>query len=251
MQLSVLASLVLCHQGHKQLQEAAEIFRSTTSNIEWSLVRLTTAEDTLLVVVIPGTNDIPDVRMDIDIIRSAVRPKDGIRAYSEADMGSAASFLDARLVLPYATFQAQVTWPEQRVHRGFYRGYLSIRDELLARVSESDEKLLIVGHSLGGAVGILAAVDLNFNLGKQVHLVTLGSPRVGNAAFIDACQRRIVSHTRLVHGWDPVPRHPWPVWGYRHHTNARHIGRWPVPLIPNIKHHLIASYGAILARLNI
>lgn len=246
MRLSILASLVLCHQGHKRLQEAAEFYRSTASNIEWSLVRLTTDEGTLTAVVIPGTNDIPDVKMDFDIIRSAVRPKEGVRAYSE----DAASFLDARFVQPYA-YHAQVTWPEQRVHRGFYRGYLSIRDELLAQVSESDEQVLIVGHSLGGAVGVLAAVDLNFNLGKQVHLVTLGSPRVGNAAFIDACQRRIASHTRLVHGWDPVPRHPWPVWGYRHHTNARHIGRWPIPLIPNIKHHLIASYDAMLARLNI
>jgi hypothetical protein len=251
MQLSVLASLVLCHQGHKRLQDAAEVFRSTASNIEWSLVQLTTADGSLLVVVIPGTNDIPDVKMDVDIIRSAVRPKDGIRAYSDDPASTTASFLDAQFVLPYASYHAQVTWPEQRVHRGFYRGYLSIRDELLARVSESEEKVLIVGHSLGGAVGMLAAVDLNFNLGRPIHLVTLGSPRVGNAAFIDACQRRIASHTRLVHGWDPVPRHPWPVWGYRHHTKARHIGRWPVPLIPNIRHHLIASYDAMLARLNI
>ena len=248
MQLSVLASLVLCHQGHKKLPEAAEIFRSTASNIEWSLVRLTNAEGALLVVVIPGTNDIPDVRMDIDIIRSAVRPKAGIRAYVESESNTANSFLDAQLVQPYA-YHAQVTWPEQRVHRGFYRGYLSIRDELLGRISESNEQVLIVGHSLGGAVGVLAAVDVNFNLGKQIHLVTLGSPRVGNAAFIEACQRRIASHTRLVHGWDPVPRHPWPIWGYRHHTKARHIGRWPVPLLPDIRHHLIASYDAMLARL--
>jgi hypothetical protein len=251
MQLSVLASLVLCHQGHKQLTEAAEIFRSTASNIEWSFVRLTTADGTLLVIVIPGTNDIPDIRMDIDIIRSAVRPKEGIHAYSEDGGGSDASLLDSRLVLPYASAQAQVTWPEQRVHRGFYRGYLSIRDELLAQVSGTDEQILIVGHSLGGAVGVLAAVDLNFNLSRDIHLVTLGSPRVGNAAFIEACQRRIASHTRLVHGWDPVPRHPWPIWGYRHHTAARHIGRRPIPLIPDIRHHLIASYDAMLARLNI
>ena len=246
MRLSILASLVLCHQGHKQLQEAAELHRSTASNIEWSLNRLTTGEESWLAVVIPGTNDIPDVRMDFDIVRSAVRPKAGISAYSE----NAVRLLDAQMVQPYA-YHAQVTWPEQRVHRGFYRGYLSIRDELLERVSASDEQVIIVGHSLGGAVGVLAAVDLNFNLGRQIHLVTLGSPRVGNAAFVEACQRRIASHTRLVHGWDPVPRHPWPVWGYRHHTSARHIGRWPIPLIPNIKHHLIASYDAMLERLNI
>lgn len=250
MRLSILASLVLCHQGHKRLQEASEIYRSTTSNIEWSLVRLTNDKRPLLAVVIPGTNDIPDVKMDIDIIRSAVHPGKGIRAYSEEATNTATSFLDARLVEPYA-YHAQVTWPEQRVHRGFYRGYLAIRDELLAQIPPSDEPVLIVGHSLGGAIGVLAAVDLNFNLGKQIHLVTLGSPRVGNAAFIDACQRRIASHTRLVHGWDPVPRHPWPIWGYRHHTNSRHIGRWPVPLIPNIKHHLIASYDAMLAQLNL
>jgi hypothetical protein len=250
MRLSVLASLVLCHQGHKQLREAAEIHRSTASNIEWSLIRLTTAESTLLAVVIPGTNDIPDIKMDIDIIRSAVRPKEGIRAYSESDASTAAGLLDAQLIQPYS-YHAQVTWPEQRVHRGFYRGYLSIRDELLVRIAEEDEQIVIVGHSLGGAVGLLAAVDLNFNLGRQIHLVTLGSPRVGNAAFMDACQRRIASHTRLVHGWDPVPRHPWPVWGYRHHTRARHIGRRPLPLLPDIRHHLIASYDAMLARLNI
>lgn len=250
MQLSILARLVLCHQGHKQLEQAIEIHRSTISNIEWSLVRLTTADETLLVIVIPGTNDIPDIRMDIDIFRSVVRPKEGLRAYIEPDANSAPNLLDARLVQPFA-YHAQAAWPEQRVHNGFYRGYLSVRDELLEQVSAADEQIVIVGHSLGGAVGVLAAVDLNFNLGRNIHLITLGSPRVGNAAFIEACQRRIASHTRLVHGWDPVPRHPWPVWGYRHHTAARHIGRRPIPLLPNIKHHLIASYDAMLERLNI
>lgn len=250
MRLSILASLVLCHQGHKQLEEAAEIHRSTVSNIEWSLTRLVIGDEAFLVVVIPGTNDIPDIRMDIDILRTAVRPKAGIRAYSAGETGSAADLLDATLVQPFA-YHAQAAWPEQRVHRGFYRGYFSIRDELLERIPASDEQIIVVGHSLGGAVGVLATVDLNFNLGRQIHLITMGSPRVGNAAFVEACQRRIASHTRIVHGWDPVPRHPWPVWGYRHHTTARHIGRARLPLIPNIAHHLIASYDTMLARMNI
>lgn len=258
MRLSVLASLVLCHQGYKQIHEAVELHRSTASNIEWSLFRLTTDKEPLLAVIIPGTNDIPDVKMDLDIIRSVVRPGKGVRAYGLTESGTsapdisttAASLLDPRLVQPYG-YNAQNTWPDQRVHRGFYRGYLSVRDELLAQLADTNEPIFVVGHSLGGAVGLLAAVDINFNLGKRVKLVTLGSPRVGNAPFVEACQRRIESHIRLVHGWDPVPRHPWPVWGYRHHTRARHIGRFRILLLPDIRHHLIASYDATLARLQL
>ena len=149
---------MLCHQGHKQIQEAAEIHRSTMSNIEWSLMRLVIGNEVLLAVVIPGTNDIPDVRMDIDILRSVVRPKAGVRAYSAGETDSVAGLLDATLVQPFS-YHAQAAWPEQRVHRGFYRGYLSIRDELLEQISASDEQIVVVGHSLGGAVGVLAAVD--------------------------------------------------------------------------------------------
>ncbi len=64
------------------------------------------------------------------------------------------------------------------------------------------------GHSLGGAVATLAAADFTtyfrdpiFPLSisthtlRQVHLMTFGSPRVGDKAFVQAMRTLMTAHT--------------------------------------------------------
>lgn len=71
------------------------------------------------------------------------------------------------------------------VHAGFLQTYNSIADELVAYVKELKEKnpeagLFITGHSLGGGMTTIAAVDLySFGI-KATTLVTMESPRIGN-----------------------------------------------------------------------
>ena len=59
----------------------------------------------------------------------------------------------------------------------------------------SATKLVVTGHSLGGAMATLFAMDLVVNEGvSDVSLVTFGSPRVGNAAFSDFVNKHSHGH---------------------------------------------------------
>ncbi len=113
------------------------------------------------------------------------------------------------------------------VHTGFYLDWQSIRSQV--RRAVGSRTVIIAGHSLGGALATLAAVEMH----EQVEeVVTFGSPRVGDAAFVDAYDQLIMSHTsRYVNDLDPVP---WvPLWcaGFRHVTpatwhNGQEWGPW-------------------------
>ena len=50
-------------------------------------------------------------------------------------------------------------------------------------------RVLCCGHSLGGALATLASAWASYEYpDADVRCVTLGSPRVGNPAFVDACR---------------------------------------------------------------
>src|SRR3954466_13526915 len=69
-----------------------------------------------------------------------------------------------------------------KVHEGF-KEYLDLLwKDLDPWIEVHPGRLLFTGHSLGAALGTLAA---SLKKPKTTKLVTLGSPRVGNAAFVD------------------------------------------------------------------
>jgi predicted lipase len=41
--------------------------------------------------------------------------------------------------------------------------------------------MIVNGHSLGGALAILAAVDIKLHFGRVNSVYTFGQPRVGNS----------------------------------------------------------------------
>ncbi len=101
----------------------------------------------------------------------------------------------------------KVVTGEQRVHKGFQEAFDAVRDEI-----ESDLKkhpgvpVYITGHSLGGALAILATRFLaSDSLGA---CYTFGSPRVGNSHFANSIKTPIY---RIVNAADIVPRVP-PAW---------------------------------------
>lgn len=75
-----------------------------------------------------------------------------------------------------------------KVHEGFYNAYSNLRPQLQTalqalRAKYPNYEFLVTGHSLGGALADLAAVD-SFSVfgsgGNRLDLVTFGEPRVGN-----------------------------------------------------------------------
>jgi triacylglycerol lipase len=100
-----------------------------------------------------------------------------------------------------------------RWHQGFVNAITEIWDPLYAEVSAlQDEKkrcFWITGHSLGGALAMLAAWLFMNKTMKPHQVYTFGAPMVGNkivaAAFEEELGKRI---NRYANGPDPVPLLP-------------------------------------------
>ena len=85
-------------------------------------------------------------------------------------------------------------------------GDLTFGEVLAQKLRENPEcKLILTGHSLGGAVAVLAAARLS-DLGvrpEQLEVVTFGAPAVGNEAFVSQYGSRF-QLTRIVMSGDPI-----------------------------------------------
>ena len=131
------------------------------------------------------------------------------------------------------------------VHMGFLHSWKMARrkvlPELLAlRKRHPDYPIHLVGHSLGGSVACLAALELRVSLGwDNVVVTTFGEPRVGNdrfARFVDDVFHLDVgsrveegSYRRVTHYKDPVPLLPLEEWGYRPHAGEIFIEKESLP----------------------
>jgi Lipase (class 3) len=121
---------------------------------------------------------------------------------------------------PYAPVPGRGT-----VHQGFQLVYLAVRANLIALLNAhaADHKqLLILGHSLGGALCGLAAPDL-LNQDSAASLspivYTLAEPRVGYDDFVTFYNTHVNVCYRLANVWDVVPHLPPDIAGYEHEGN--------------------------------
>lgn len=134
-----------------------------------------------------------------------------------------------------------VTKKEIKVHKGFFRSYLTIRDYILQRFNNT-KKLIIYGQSLGAAVATFAALDLKYNYPKIdiTRFITTGSPKVGNYAFKKSFNNYIQNYDRYVCGTDIVTTVPPKKLGFTHVNNSIHLGKKKG--LPSIKDHMVESY---------
>ncbi|KAI1341619.1 alpha/beta-hydrolase [Xylariaceae sp. FL0016] len=128
------------------------------------------------------------------------------------------------------------------VHMGFLASWNIARKEVLSKVKPLHEQypkypIYLVGHSLGGAVAALAALELKVILGwENIVVTTFGEPRVGNEGFADyldtvfelkSRRKRVDERTfrRITHVDDPIPLLPLSEWGYRSHSGEFFISK--------------------------
>lgn len=127
------------------------------------------------------------------------------------------------------------------VHMGFLSSWRHARKKVLPhlktlRQEHPDYPILLIGHSLGGAVAALAGLELKASLQwDNVVVTTFGEPRIGNAglarfvddvfeldANVDPEERH---YRRVTHVGDPVPLLPLSEWGFRPHAGEIFIGK--------------------------
>lgn len=86
--------------------------------------------------------------------------------------------------------------------------------------------LVLTGHSLGGAIAVLAAVMVHTQWQvdpRRMHVVTYGQPRVGDLAFVTWVNAQPWKTTRVVNENDRVPHLTFQGMGYYHHHTELHL----------------------------
>lgn len=93
-----------------------------------------------------------------------------------------------------------------KVHHGFMEAYRSVRDTILAEAKKTKcQRIIFTGHSLGAALAMLAALDVDYNVsGKEYVCYTFGAPKVGNDAFAKSYNKRVPETFRVVNIGDYI-----------------------------------------------
>ncbi|KAI0348027.1 alpha/beta-hydrolase [Trametopsis cervina] len=130
------------------------------------------------------------------------------------------------------------------VHSGFWKIYKGVKRRALEGIEKGKrehevKELVITGHSLGGAISSLLALDLltgadvprTLIQGIKLKIVGFGSPRAGNAGLVRVWRDAVAERRReegedsvveyLVKAYrDGVPSLPPASFGYRHFTDT-------------------------------
>jgi len=113
-------------------------------------------------------------------------------------------------------------FPGVGVHAGFLETYIEIQNFTIRSVDHAlslhpTASIDLTGHSLGGAVAVLAGADLAGNHKLPVEeIYTFGGPRIGNEAWAKLLKDNGITVWRLVHWDDPVPLLPPMLFSYHH-----------------------------------
>ena len=115
-----------------------------------------------------------------------------------------------------------------RVHAGFMRQYSSLRGPLvqyLVSLDCAEREILVTGHSLGGALATMFALELALAC-PRAHVVccAFSAPRTGNRAFVRAADRTPnLDITRVHVVGDIIPGMPY--FGYHHTSRLYRVPR--------------------------
>ena len=97
-----------------------------------------------------------------------------------------------------------------KVHTGFYKQYLSIKDELdELLVNDESQDIYFTGHSMGGAIALISSVYSSELLkNKNVYCYMFGSPSTGNKEFISNAEGILQELVSIELTTDIIPNIP-------------------------------------------
>eukprot|EP00929_Paragymnodinium_shiwhaense_P040270 TRINITY_DN21042_c0_g1_i1.p1 TRINITY_DN21042_c0_g1~~TRINITY_DN21042_c0_g1_i1.p1 ORF type:complete len:950 (+),score=178.04 TRINITY_DN21042_c0_g1_i1:110-2851(+) len=116
------------------------------------------------------------------------------------------------------------TVKQASAHSGFLQAYRSVRHDVMAVLQDRLQKcaeegkevcVYVTGHSMGGAMASVCAMDAATLHQASMVSYTFGSPRLGNASFRSAYNALVPDTFRVVASRDVIPSLP-PSISYRH-----------------------------------
>lgn len=135
-----------------------------------------------------------------------------------------------------------------RAHAGFVRLYARIRPRVWDLVSSAGKDVNVVccGHSLGGALATLAALDLaSAGGGRPVTLVSFGAPSLGDNNFVKLFDDRVSTAVRVVNPFDPVVRS---LNAQFSHTKGQYVVTSLTRDLSPLRAHSLSTYDVALSR---
>lgn len=155
----------------------------------------------------------------------------GIRAYTAVDHTSKEIVLsirgadEPRVWVGVSNFTL-VDWPLvplAQAHQQFIQSWNDMGPENIALTMSRAKKLYpeysmkATGHSLGGAIAMLAAAQLRLEHDFHIDVYSFGAPRIGNDHLSRLIEEQEEGEEyRITHLNDPVSRSPPESKGYRH-----------------------------------
>ena len=201
-------------------------------------------------VAFRGTYSVANTIIDLSTVPQEYVPYPG-----EGDInmheGSALGWLLERI-----RHKLRVAGAEERkcekctVHLGFMTSWRQTRVEILPHLEDVIEKypgyqLTLVGHSLGGAVAALAALEFKARSWNP-QVTTFGEPRIGNKHLTEYLDHAFLPegedessamYRRVTHVDDPVPLLPLKEWGYEMHAGEVYISKRQLsPEVSDLEH---------------
>jgi len=132
------------------------------------------------------------------------------------------SLRDLRSDIRFRKTEAHTLGPA-KVHRGFKAALDPVWEQLSALIEVTKLPVIFTGHSLGGALAVLAAASIHYTQKGAVRaLVTFGQPRVGDGTLVHILDP--ITWRRYVNLADPVARVPLWTMNFRHGGDMRFIG---------------------------
>ncbi|KAJ9049241.1 hypothetical protein DSO57_1026745 [Entomophthora muscae] len=118
-----------------------------------------------------------------------------------------------------------------KIQLGFRQMHQKLYPDIIGPLREAldkypDSKLLVTGHSLGGALATVMASDLlhrDVVHPRRLNVITFGEPRVGNLEFARWYNSQPAHITRVVNENDIVPHLDPAVFGYVNHVSEMYI----------------------------
>lgn len=139
------------------------------------------------------------------------------------------------LITDAEAWRSPVTCGE--VHHGFWNAWLPVKFKLIQKIEAilagAKKPVFVCGHSLGGALAMIAAKYLALKLYDICGVYTFGCPRVGDKTFArnyNACHVAATTLTLLdltftvINDCDIVPRIPGWLAGYRRPGHDEFMG---------------------------
>ncbi len=157
---------------------------------------------------------------------------------TDSKINWANNFYFCKKTIPYGNNSSKI-----KVHSGFLTGYKSIRKKIHQRIPKDICRIKITGHSLGAALAVLCAVDIQYNFkNADIEAYLFGCPRVGNKDFVKSYNKRVFKTLRVTNGNDIVTKLPLKLSGYRHVGINIHTGRLRLPFLFSFLQHLPQEY---------